>query len=149
VSSSRGVPGATEAGEDLAADRVVPVAERGPDGRRVSCPRPAAEDLVAGPEEHLRVLAVGKRREPGVGLEVRAGPLPDVADHAQAAHGRRALRARADGGGPEPALAEVRVLRRRPVVPPRVAAGAPAGRVPRRRLLPFRLRRAAPPPPAG
>src|SRR3954469_23350196 len=49
---------APEAGEDLAADRMVPVAERGARDRRVRGPRSAAQRLVLLTEEHLGVLAV-------------------------------------------------------------------------------------------
>ena len=59
-------PGAAEAGEDLPADRVVPVAERAPAGHRVGGERAAAQHLVLGAEEHLRVLPVrATARNPG------------------------------------------------------------------------------------
>src|SRR6202023_1544527 len=50
---SSDVAGATEAAEDLPADRVVPVAKRRPAGARMRRPRPAAEHPVLGSEEHL------------------------------------------------------------------------------------------------
>src|SRR5947209_17397106 len=84
-------PGAAKAGEDLAADGQVPVAEGGPSRHRVGGPRAAAQHLVPCPEEHLRVLAVGEGDEPGVGLEVGRGPLPDVADELVDAEGTGAL----------------------------------------------------------
>ncbi len=72
---------AAEAGEDLAADGEVPVAERGAHGRGVRRPGAAAQDLVVGTEEHLGVLAVREGTEPGVGEEVGRGPLPHSAQH--------------------------------------------------------------------
>ena len=60
------VPRAAEAGEDLPADRVVPVAERGAHGARVRRPRAAPQHLVVRAEEHLGVLAVGEGTEAGV-----------------------------------------------------------------------------------
>ena len=49
--------------------------------RRVGRPRPAAQHLVVGAEEHLRVLAVRERPEARVGAEVGRGPLPHAAEH--------------------------------------------------------------------
>src|SRR6266516_5429128 len=43
-------------------------------------PGGAAQDLVVLPEEHLRVLAIGKGLEAWIGPEARLGPLPDRAD---------------------------------------------------------------------
>src|ERR1700734_1759987 len=69
-------PGGPEAGEDLPADRVVPVPERAPAGYRRHRERAAAHHLVLRAEEDLRVLAVRPGAEAGVGQEVAAGPLP-------------------------------------------------------------------------
>src|SRR5438445_8560328 len=121
-----GVAGAAEAGEDLAPDRIVPVAERRADGRRVGGPGPAPEHLVVGAEEHRRVLPVREPLVAGVGQEVRGGPLPYVPDHLDAAPGARALRVRTHRGGAEVALAEVGALGGRVGVAPGVA---PLGRL--------------------
>ena len=79
-----------EAGEDLAADRVVPVAERGAHRDRIGRPRPAAQHLVLGAEEHLGVLAVGERPEARVAREVGARSTPTR--HRAAARSRRGSR---------------------------------------------------------
>src|SRR3954447_17718381 len=89
---SSGVPGATEAAEDLAADRVVPVAEGAPDRGVVGGPGAAAQHLVLVAPEDLAVLRVGEGLEAGVRTEVGGGPLPHVADQAVHALG-------ADAGG--------------------------------------------------
>src|ERR1700730_19448209 len=78
--SRRGGTGRPEPGEDLPPDRVIPVPERAPAGHRADGERPAAQHLVLGAEEHLRVLLVRPGAEPRVGEEVRARPLPDVPD---------------------------------------------------------------------
>src|SRR5258708_2026901 len=81
------VGGDPETGEDLPALRVVPVAEgRGRDAGP-SGPGAAAQCTIVAAEEHLRVLPIGIGDEPGVALEPRRGPLPDVAHHPQAAVG--------------------------------------------------------------
>ena len=110
--------GTTDAREDLAADGQVPVAEAGSDHVAARRPRPAAQDLVLVAEEDLRVLGVGEGLEAGVGGEVGARPLPDVAQHLHRAAirggvgvsaGRRAGRRRTGRGwrarGSRPAAA--------------------------------------------
>src|SRR5438094_9519771 len=83
--ASSSVGGTAEAGEDLAPLRQVPVAEGVADGDRARRPRAAAQHLVAAADVGRRVLAVRKRLETGIGLEVARRPLPDVADHLMAA----------------------------------------------------------------
>src|SRR5437879_13451679 len=96
-----GVASAAEPGEDLAPDRVVPVAERRADGRRMGGPGPAPQHLVVGAEEHRRVPLVREPLVARVGQEVRGGPLPYVPDHLHATPGARPPRAGADRGGAE------------------------------------------------
>src|SRR3979411_1805447 len=75
------VAGAPEAGEDLPADRVIPVPEGGPAGGRVGGPEPPAQHpVLVGAEEHLRILRVRVRLEPGVAGEMATGPLPHVTE---------------------------------------------------------------------
>ena len=62
-----GVARTAEAGEDLPADRVVPVPERAPAGHPVGGERAAAQHLVLGAEEHLRVLPVRPGGETRIG----------------------------------------------------------------------------------
>src|SRR5438477_13146827 len=100
--SGSDVTGAPEAGEDLAADGEVPVAERGAGDERRRRPRSAAEDLVLGPIEHLGILLVGERDETGIGDEVGGRPLPHVAQHLL-----DAVPAGAAGIGPDRRRAEV------------------------------------------
>src|ERR1700716_4571400 len=108
--SSLGAPGTPESREDLAADRVVPVAERAPDRGCVGAERPAAQDLVIRAEEHLGVFAIRERREARISVNVGAGPLPDVPDQLVHAEPRRAGRVRADLGRAQVALAEIRMF---------------------------------------
>src|ERR1700716_2614073 len=94
-----GIAATAETGEDLPTNRVVPVAERAPAGRRVRTERPAAQDLVVGAEEHLGVLQVGKRAEPRVAMEVAARPLPHIPDELAHTERRRPCGICADGCG--------------------------------------------------
>ena len=89
-------------------------------------PRAAAEDVVALAEEDLGVLAVGVGGEAGVAVELRRGPLPRVAQHAErdAGAGRRPT-----GCGPRPVWSRFGRQGREP----------PLG--PGRRLLPLGLGR--------
>src|SRR5262249_36574455 len=74
-----GITGAADAGEDLAALRVVPVAEARAGDDRVGHPGAAAQDAIVAAEEDLRILRVRKGAKTGVAGEVRASPLPDRA----------------------------------------------------------------------
>src|SRR5438105_9041846 len=107
--SSSEVTGAPEPGEDLPADRIVPVPERRPGHQRGGRPRPAAEDLVVGAVEHLGVLLVGEGDEAGVGGEVGRRPLPHVAQHLLDAVPAGAVGIGPDRRRAEVALAEVGV----------------------------------------
>src|SRR5205823_3447775 len=98
-----------EAGEDLSALGEVPVAEARRDDPSARGPRAAAQDPVVGAEEDLRVLLVGMRGEARIAVERAGGPLPHVADHAQAAMWRRALGVGMNGGGAALQLVDVRV----------------------------------------
>ncbi len=144
----RGTGGA-EPGEDLPPDRVVPVPERAPAGHRADRERPAAEHLVLGTEEHLRVLPVGPGAKPRIRTEVRTRPLPDVPDQLPGPARRRPLRVRAGRRGPQELLAQVGVRGLRLRVAPRVTAGT--GRSPGRTgpPSPTRPRSAAGAPPSG
>src|SRR5258707_13025144 len=55
-------------------------------------PAAAAQDLVVS-KPGLRVFLIGIDDEPGIGQEVRAGPLPDIANHLPAAKRAIALTA--------------------------------------------------------
>src|SRR5258705_11321520 len=90
VRARLGIAGTPEAAEDLAADGVIPVAERVANGARPRGPRAPAEDLVLGAEEGLGILPVGKALEPGPRAEVARRPFPDVTEHPVAADGRGA-----------------------------------------------------------
>src|SRR5690349_16894376 len=109
---------APEAAEDLAADRVIPVAEGAADGAGPSSPRATAEHLVLGTEEHLGVLGIGECLEPGPRSEVTRGPLPHVADHAGAAERRDVTRVGAQRRGAEPELVQVGQLAARGLLAP-------------------------------
>src|SRR5690242_7822604 len=96
-----GIAGAPEAAEDLAADGVVPVAERVANRPWAGGPRAAAQDLVLGAEEDLGVFLVGEALEPGPRREVARRPLPHVADHPMAADRRDVLLVTPDRRGAE------------------------------------------------
>ena len=96
VGGHAAVLGAAEAGEDLAADGVVPVAERDAHRGRIGRPRPALEDPVLVAPEHLGVLRVGEGGETGVGREGGRRPLPHVTEHLVHAPGADVL-----GVGPD------------------------------------------------
>src|SRR5512144_2659341 len=128
-----------EAGEDLAPDRVVPVAEGAPAGDRVAAERAASEDLGGGAEEDGGVLGVGEHREARVWREVAGGPLPHVPDELVYAERGGALGVGADRRGAQMPLAEVGVLGCGVRIAPGIAPGAPALRVPAGRLLPLCL----------
>src|SRR5690242_2330736 len=85
VRAKLGIAGAPEAAEDLAANGVVPGAERVADRAWTGGPRAAAQDLGLAAEEDLRVFRVRKALEPGPWAEVARRPLPHVTDHAMAA----------------------------------------------------------------
>src|SRR3954466_13419077 len=88
AAAALGITRASEAAEDLAADRVIPVPEGCPGDQRPGCPGAAPEDLIFRSEKDFRVLGVGERLVVGVRLEVARGPLPDIANHAVAANRR-------------------------------------------------------------
>src|ERR1041385_2331774 len=88
VVNGLGIGGAPEAAEDLAADRVIPVAERAAHGTGACRPGATAKYLVFGPEEGLGVFPVGERLEAGISVEVAGGPFPHVPDHAITAERR-------------------------------------------------------------
>src|SRR6476469_6825836 len=135
-----GIARTAEAGEDLPANRIVPVAERRPSDVRRGRPRAAAQHFVLGAEEHLRVLGIREGLVARIAAEVRRRPLPHVADHAVAPDRRHVLRVRADLRGAEAELVDVRVLARRTLVTPGVELPAAERGIPRRRSLPFLLR---------
>src|SRR3984885_15769757 len=110
------VPGGPEAGEDLPADRVVPVPERAPAGHRRHRERAAAHHLVLGAEEDLGVLAVRPGAEAGGGQEGAGGPLPHVADELPRTARRGSPGIAACGRGLEVLLAEVGPAGRRVLV---------------------------------
>src|SRR3954469_18834950 len=83
-----GIAGAPEAAEDLAADGVIPVAERVANGAGTRGPRAAAQNLVLGAEARFGIFLVGEALESGPGPEVARRPPPHVADHAVAADRR-------------------------------------------------------------
>ena len=111
---------------------------------RTRRPRAAAQHPVAAAEEHLGVLAVGVGDEPGIAAEAAAGPLPDVADHAQAparrgAGGIARRRARSAGrAGRRSRGRRARAARR-----PTGSARGARPLIPGRRLLPLGLGRQA------
>src|SRR5262245_31348505 len=107
------VGGTAEAGEDLAALGQVPVAEGVPRDERLRRPRAAAEHLVAAAEVDRRILRIRKHLEPGIRRELARRPLPHASEHLMTAEVARARGIRADRGGREAALIEVRVLRSR------------------------------------
>jgi hypothetical protein len=82
--------------EELAPDRIVPVAEGIAYRVGAGSPGTSAQHLEVGAEEDLGILAVGEAFEALVRCEVARGPLPDVPDHAQDAAGTRPCRVRAD-----------------------------------------------------
>src|SRR2546428_2562572 len=86
-----GVPGTSEAREDLPALGQVPVAKAPPDDIATGRPRAPAQHPVAAIEEDLGVLAVGKGLEPRVRGELRRCPFPDVAQHLHRAAIRRGV----------------------------------------------------------
>src|SRR5205085_7417829 len=67
--------------EDLPPNRVVPIAERIANRSRPRCPGAASQHLVLCSKKDLRVLGIRKRRESRIAAEVRARPLPYVAEH--------------------------------------------------------------------
>lgn len=75
-------PPGPEAGEYLAALRVVPVAEGDARNELIGGKRAAMQDTVLLAEEDLGVRTIGKRAEAGVREEVRRRPLPDVSARA-------------------------------------------------------------------
>src|SRR2546421_11763480 len=76
-----GIERATEPSEDLAPLGEVPVAKARTDHIAAGRPGAAADHLAAVAEEDLGVFGVGERLEAGIGDELRARPLPDVAEH--------------------------------------------------------------------
>src|SRR5438477_685339 len=102
-----GVTRATESGEDLPADRIVPVAEGAAACHRVARPRAAAQHLVPWSEEDLGVLPVGERGESRVPHEVAGRPFPHLADELPDAVRGGARRVAAGPGGPQVRAAEV------------------------------------------
>src|SRR5690349_24105155 len=139
VRARLGIAGAPEAAEHLAANGIVPVAERVADRAWPRGPRAPAQDLVVGAEEDFGVFLVRKRLEPGPRPEVARGPLPHVADHPVAADGRHVAGIAPDRRGAERELVHVGecAIRRR-VTPGEGALGA-GGRIPRGRRLPLDL----------
>src|SRR5262249_43383298 len=97
-----GVACAAEPGEDLPADRIVPVAERDPHRGGIGGPRPTAQHLERGAEEPRGVLAVGEGPEARVPVEVGAGPLPHVTEQLLHTGGAGRLGPHARRLGPEP-----------------------------------------------
>src|ERR1700694_635035 len=81
-----------EAAEDLAANRIVPVAEGVANRTRPRGPGSAPKHLVRASKEGRRVFAVGKGRESRPRKEITRGPLPHVTDESVAAHRRDARR---------------------------------------------------------
>src|SRR5258708_12298237 len=77
---------APKAGENLAANGIVPIAERRTRHVTRCRPRASAQHLVLGPEEHLGVLRVRECPEAGMSREVAVRPLPDVAHHSVTPH---------------------------------------------------------------
>ena len=130
-------PRQPDAAEDLPPIRVIPVAEAGPQGRRLHRPRPAAQHPVVPAEERLGVALVNHRGEARPRLQRRARPLPDVAEQLLDSVGRRAGRVGADRRRAQSFAAEVGVGGRRLVGSPRIATPRVALRIPRARLLPF------------
>src|SRR5262245_59772127 len=116
---SLGIASTPEAAEDLAADRVVPIAEGGAHGARARCPRPSAKNFVFRAEEGLGVFGVGKWLEAGVLSEVAGRPLPYVADHPVAADRGDISGVRSDGCRVERGLIQVGQLRAPGLVSPR------------------------------
>src|SRR4051794_5405240 len=111
---------ASQAGEDLAPLRKVPVAERRAGDVAACGPGAAAEHLVAVAEEDLGVLRVGERLKARIGEEVGRGPLPHVAEHVNRAAVRGAIRMGSDARASERHLVEVRGT----------GVSAPGGRLP-------------------
>src|SRR5205814_2919443 len=87
VAGGTGVARGTKAGEDLAADGIVPVAERRATRHWIHGERAAAQHFVGAAEERLRVLAVRPGGEARVGQEVARCPLPHVANELARAGG--------------------------------------------------------------
>src|SRR2546421_3955971 len=119
---------------------MVPIAEGIAHDSRPACPRAPAQHAVVRPEENLGVLPVGERPEAVVRAEVAARPLPRVTHEAEdavggGARGQCSRRDRSEGG-----LIEVRALRARLLVAPRVAARRRGVRTPGGRLLPLEFR---------
>ncbi len=145
-----GVAGAAEAGEDLAADGVVPVAERGADGARVGRPGPArAAPCTRRRRRPRSTPGRGRRRSRDraeKSLAVHSHTSPIICPRPARAGARRVG---ADGRRAEVALAQVGVLDRGGSSPHGMAALAAAARVPAGRLLPLRLGGQAPTRPAG
>ncbi len=129
-----------EAGEDLPALRIVPVAEARSGHPGAGGPRAAPQNPVVVAEEHLGVLAVGMRHEPFVPFEAARSPLPHVADHPEAAVRGRALGMGIGRCGPAPALVEVGVASRHGrLIAPRIPPSGLRRLIPARRLLPLEL----------
>ena len=97
--STRNRSGAPKTREDLAPDRVVPVAERPATGNAVGPERSPSQHLVVAAEEHLRILPIREGPEPRIRMETRRRPLPHVADHLLDTRCRRPGRVGADAGG--------------------------------------------------
>src|SRR5262249_8238227 len=135
-----GVSGAPEAGEDLPADRVVPVAEGTADGRAVGCPRATAQHPVLVAKEDLGVLAVRECDESGWAAEVAGRPLPNVADELVHTERRGAVRVRADRCRLKVRAAQIRMPGFGVGVAPWVPAGAARRPVPPARPPPPRPR---------
>ncbi len=105
--STRNRSGAAKTREDLAPDRMVPVAERPPAGNAVGPERSPSQHFVVAAEEHLRVLPVGEGPETRIRMETRRRPLPHVADQLLDTRCRRTRRVRADARWTEMALTEI------------------------------------------
>ncbi len=143
------VAGQPESAEDLAADRVVPVAERASTRHLVGAERAAAQHLVVAAEKHLGVLGVRERLEPGVRLEIRGGPLPHVTDQVMHTGRGGTVGVRAHVRRFEMPLVQIGMCGSGFGVAPRVrVAGASVG-VEARGLLPLGLRRQTLACPAG
>src|SRR5260370_12763271 len=107
-------------------------------------PTAAAQDLVVS-KPGMRVFLVGIDDEPGIGQEVRAGPLPDIANHLPAAKRAIAFAASSNVHAASGLPVEIGPFRRGGLVTPR----EPLLARPSSRVLPLGFRGQAPAGPAG
>src|SRR5688572_22371513 len=134
---------AAKSGEYLAPDRIVPVSECVSDRARTCSPRSAAENLVIGAEELLRVLRIRECLETGMSAKVGGRPFPYVADHSVASQGRDILLVSQNRSGGEHKLIHVRESCGYRSIAPRVVMRGPGRRAPRCRYFPLVLGRKA------